>query len=84
MRRSLEAITGAPAYDAENGLTVRNGSKVYCRHFGAERLKAIAGYFGDTLVANSLEETESAFNKYRQLYPGPGMEESIAHLFQGE
>lgn len=71
-----------PYHDA-NGLTIRNGRKLYCRHFPSERLTAIAGFFGDTLAANSTEEVDAAFNRYRKLYPGGGMEESLESLRRG-
>jgi hypothetical protein len=82
-RRSLiELVGGFEPYEAENGLTIRNDPRVYCRHFRPERLTAVLGFFRESLLASTHDETDAAFARYRQAYPGPGKEAAIERLAQ--
>lgn len=84
IRRSLAEIVGNSSTDEnENGIYLLNGLKVYCRHFKADRLRSLLGYFRESLEAESHAELEAAFNRYREAYPGAGMEESFEALRRG-
>ena len=84
VRRSLaELAEHSLPYETENGLTIRNGRKFYCRHFDADRITALAEYFRDSLAARSHEEVDAVFKRYREAYPGAGMEDALEALRRG-
>lgn len=85
IRRSLAEIAGhSTTLENENGIYLFRDPKVYFRHFKTERIGALAEYFRVSLEATTHEEVDAAFATYREAYPGPGMDESLASLFQRE
>jgi len=84
IRRSLAEVAGSSTTrENESGIYLGNGAKVYCRHFKSERIRALLGYFSESLEATSGDEVDAAFNRYREDYPGPGIEASLEALKRG-
>jgi hypothetical protein len=85
IRRSLAELAGrASAHPDVYGMSLINGRTFFCRHFSYERLAALAEYFRESLAATTVEEQNAVFNRYRAKYPGPGPEEALKRLSQGE
>jgi hypothetical protein len=78
-----EFVRSSTTREDENGIYLGNSAKVYCRHFKSERIRPILGFFRESLEATSGAEADAAFRRYREVYPGPGLEASFEALKRG-
>lgn len=78
MRKSLaELARHHAAASDEYGITLSAGRPFFCRHLSRERLDAYLKFFRENLSATTVEEARAAFDRYREIYPEPGADESL-------